>query len=205
MEITKGEIGLTLAVIALLSWNAWTWYNGDGNTTTIPGWQGGETTRPTTSRDCPGGTVQVLDPSTLKLFTNAKDNKASLGTIKVVEKIVEREDIKKEYPDWFDPKKTALLADETIPPHKGATYVVSTLDMTTGKGGIRWKELPRPLWGMENEARVSLGYVLLGTDAGKFMLAGQYTPFRMGNWYANGFAQAIGDRFNAGASIEYRW
>ena len=215
MEITKKEIGLTLALLALLGWNAYTWYKPD-NTARVakPGWHEGKPiSEATVTVACPNGGIVVIDPKDWQFPKGPEDKPKTI--IKYLPKIVEKEVtkevekkvevIKREYPDWFDPNKTALLADTKIPAWKGETYVVSTLDLTTGKGDIKYKQLPRDLWGVENEARVAIGYMFVGTDAGKFMLSGQYTPLRMGSWYLNGIAQILGDRTNAGVSVEYRW
>lgn len=217
MEITKKEIGLALALLALLGWNAYTWYKQD-NTARVakPQWETGKpVSKATVTVNCPNGGLVVIDPKDWQFPKGPEDKPKEVVKWKWKEKIVEKivtkevekkiEVVKKEFPDWFDPNNTALLADTKIPAWKGETYVVSTLDLTTGKGDIKYKQLPRDLWGFENEARVALGYMLIGTDAGKFMLSGQYTPIRMGSWYLNGIAQIVGDRTNAGVSVEYRW
>jgi hypothetical protein len=199
------------AIVALLLLNAYSWFkpNDGGNKPpvddfTVPG----TVTKPTTSVKCPE-TIKAIDPKKLKEDFAKEQSKVRelLEKLKILsaekEKTVTIEKVK--YPDWFDPNKTAILADKYIPAWKGQTYVVSTLDLTTGAGGITYKQLPRPFFAFENEARIGAGYILVGDDAGKIMLSGQYTPFRMGNWYLTGFGQIVGSRTNAGASVEYRW
>jgi len=186
-----------IAVIAVfISWNYYTFTHKP----TIPGegfHDAGTITQPTGTVKCPDTGLQVIDPKDLKHGFVKKPT--------IIEKIVYRDVVVDKYPDWFDPKKIKILADAEIPAWTEETYVLSTVDITTGKGGITYKQLPRPPIGYPNEAKIGVSYILAGDFSGKLMLTGSYTPLRFGNWYFSGFGQSIDVYKFAGATAEYRW
>ncbi len=96
-------------------------------------------------------------------------------------------------PPWFigDSNEHAISSG-VIPPYKGKTNVIGTLNTKTGKGNIIAKQVPLPLLGFVNEKKL-YGKVGMSTNSEiQATVGGQWNFVRTGNFEYGFFAEGRG-------------
>jgi hypothetical protein len=156
--------------------------------------------KPTGTVPCPETGISVIEKA--KIAKQLADKNAIIATLSSW--LSDKKDPTESLPEWAKDKDIVFLADKTLPPYKGETYVMSTLNVKTGVGGISYKYRDIKYFEFINQASAELGYFVMGPKQGTFQAGVFYTPLRLGNGYIIGGLQ-FEDNINGIIKFKYEF
>jgi hypothetical protein len=136
----------------------------------------------------------------IQTVTKIKEVKVPGPTqIVTIEKEVVVEKLK--LPDWIKDENKQVIATAEIQPYAGKTNAVAIIDTKTGQSEIIAKQVPLPLFGLENDKEIGIRAGINSMGQPETGVYARWSFFRVGHLHLGAYGEA-NSRGDAKAQVE---